>query len=150
MLERLPFGFIIPSHCTPEKLALAKAFRGNPTPQEAMAWEHLRRRGIGGWHFRRQQVIEGFIVDFFCAKLRLVIEVDGEVHDRPDVVEYDRWRDEVLEARGLRVERVQNADLSRERLAAVVEARAKGLDQAPPPARGGGSRGRVSEPPDAR
>ena len=144
MLPRIPFGFVIPSHCRPEKLALAKAFRANPTPEEARAWEWLRRRSADGWHFRRQQVIEGFIVDFFCAKLRLVLEVDGEVHDRPEVIEYDRFRDEVLVARGLKVVRVLNRELTEQAIADVVRARQAELGVSPPPPRGGGGWGRGS------
>jgi very-short-patch-repair endonuclease len=101
----------------------------------------LRRRKAAGWHFRRQQVIEGFIVDFFCAKLRLVVEIDGEVHGRPDVAEYDRWRDEVLVARGLKVVRVLNHELSEELIAALVRQRQGEIAESPPPPRGGGGRG---------
>jgi very-short-patch-repair endonuclease len=135
MPPRIPFGFIIPSHCSPEKLALAKLFRSNPTPEEARCWLWLRRRGIGGWHFRRQQVVEGFIVDFFCAKLRLVIELDGAFHDDPDAVEYDRYRDEVLVARRLKVERIRNAELTPDRLRQVIDERQHELSVEPPPPR---------------
>jgi very-short-patch-repair endonuclease len=86
-------------------------------------------------------VIEGFIVDFFCAKLRLVVEIDGEVHGRPDVAEYDRWRDEVLVARGLKVVRVLNHELSEELIAALVRQRQGEIAESPPPPRGGGGRG---------
>jgi len=135
MLPRLPFGFIIPSHCTPAKLALAKFFRSYPTPEEARCWHWLRRRGVGGWHFRRQQVIEGYIVDFFCAKLRLVIELDGSVHDRLDSIEYDRYRDEVLIARGLKVARIRNGELCLGRMGQVIDRRQRELGVEPPPPR---------------
>ena len=132
MLPSLPFGFIIPHHCRPAKLALAKAFRSAPTPEEARAWEWVRRRAIDGWHFRRQQVVEGFIVDFFCAKLRLVVEVDGGVHDDPKVVKYDEWRDSILSSRGLKIERIRNEVLTEARLGELVRARAIELKLNPP------------------
>lgn len=80
-------------------------------------------------------------MDFFCAKLRLALEIDGEVHDRPDVAEYDKWRDELLVARGLKVVRIRNADLTDQRLVEVVSRRQIELGVAPPPPRGGGGRG---------
>ena len=50
------------------------------TPAEKILWEELRANKLGV-HFRRQQVISGFIVDFYCHKAALVLEVDGDVHD---------------------------------------------------------------------
>jgi very-short-patch-repair endonuclease len=94
-------------------------------------WEIVRRGGIDGWHFRRQQVVEGFIVDLFCAKLRLAIELDGAVHNDPELARLDHERDEVLRGRGLKVIRLRNELISRETLAAIVKA-------ATPPPTGGG------------
>ena len=54
--------------------------RRDPTPAEARLWSVLRCRQLG-WKFRRQHVIVGYIVDFYCAELRLVVEVDGSVHN---------------------------------------------------------------------
>ena len=62
---------------TKEKLQRAKELRRNMTPAEKMLWGELRANKLG-IHFRRQQIIEGFIVDFYCHKASLVIEVDGE------------------------------------------------------------------------
>jgi very-short-patch-repair endonuclease len=50
------------------------------TPAERILWQELRGNKLGA-HFRRQQIIAGFIVDFYCHKVALVIEVDGDVHD---------------------------------------------------------------------
>ena len=49
------------------------------TPAEKLLWQEVRANKLGA-HFRRQQVIQGFIVDFYCHKFALVIEVDGDVH----------------------------------------------------------------------
>lgn len=69
------------SRCVaPTKLMLAKQFHRETTPAERTLWKAVRRKQVQGFRFRRQQVIEGFIVDFYCHGARLVIEVDGEIH----------------------------------------------------------------------
>ena len=80
-----------------------------PTPAEAALWQALRAHKLRGFKFRRQQVIGPFIVDFYCASTRLVVEVDGPVHERRS--DEDAARQEFLEARGLHVLRFQNADV---------------------------------------
>jgi very-short-patch-repair endonuclease len=64
---------------------------------------------LGGWKFRRQQVVEGFVVDFCCAELRVAVELDGSAHDSPEAWEYDDERTRAIEARGVRIIRVRNA-----------------------------------------
>jgi very-short-patch-repair endonuclease len=59
---------------------LARQMRHNPTEAENVLWQRLRDKGIGV-KFRRQHAIDRFIVDFYCAKSQLLIEVDGEIHD---------------------------------------------------------------------
>jgi very-short-patch-repair endonuclease len=90
----------------PMKLKLAKEFRRKMTPAERKLWKAVRRDQIDGFHFRRQQVIDGFIVDFYCDSARLVVEVDGEVHAFKTAG--DRLRDQILKSNGLRVLRVTN------------------------------------------
>ncbi|MCW3059863.1 MAG: hypothetical protein JWQ02_1684 [Capsulimonas sp.] len=94
---------------TPIKWLLAREMRRNPTAAEAKLWAHLRGHRMLGLKFRRQHVIEGFIADFYCHALKLVIEVDGEVHDTQE--EYDRDRQRFFERSGLSVLRVTNADV---------------------------------------
>jgi len=79
-------------------------------------WEELRANKLGV-HFRRQQVIQGFIVDFYCHKAGLVVEVDGDIHDLQK--EEDERREKVLSALGLRVVRFGNDEVM-ESLSAVV------------------------------
>src|SRR5438094_10564821 len=74
------------------KVALAKANRHEPTPAEATAWSLLRNRRCLGLKFRRQHVIRGFIVDFYCPELNLALEVDGTVHGQRNQAEYDEAR----------------------------------------------------------
>jgi very-short-patch-repair endonuclease len=98
------------------KLVLARSFRRQPTPAEAAAWRLLRGRAILGLKFRRQQVVAGFIVDFYCPSLRLVLELDGGVHDDPAQVERDTLRTHALSRRALDVVRIRNDQVSEHRL----------------------------------
>jgi len=78
------------------------------TPAEKVLWQELRTNKLGS-HFRRQQVIAGFIVDFYCHSAGLVIELDGDIHRGQQ--EYDAERDKILENMGLRVVRFANDDV---------------------------------------
>src|SRR5205807_9209835 len=96
-----------------QKRALAAKLRRSATPMERHAWSLLRDRGILGFKFRRQHVLRGFIVDFYCAAQRLVLDLEGDAHDGPDQRAYDAARAEVLEAAPFRVVRVRNGDVTR-------------------------------------
>ena len=98
----------------------AREMRQTPTSAEDALWQRLRRKQVMDVKFRRQQPIDRFIVDFYSAKLRLVIEVDGSVHDEPDQQDYDELRQAYLESMGLRVLRFRNEEVLRE-LDAVLE-----------------------------
>jgi leucyl-tRNA synthetase len=93
------------------KLQLARRFRRAPTAVEATAWRLLRDRALCGLKLRRQQVIAGFLVDFYCPSQRLVLELDGGVHDDPTQREHDRERTEVFKQLAIRVLRVPNHDV---------------------------------------
>src|SRR5215207_3725346 len=82
-----------------EKVERAKALRREMTPAERRLWQQLRDHRLAGLRFRRQQVVNGFIVDFYCHAAALVVEVDGSVHS--EQAEYDAERDRILAARGL-------------------------------------------------
>ena len=88
------------------KILLSRVMRRHPTQAEARLWSALRSRQLGGWKFRRQHVIVGYVVDFYCPDLRLVVEVDGPVHDRlhPD----DEAREEDLRRACVEVVRFSN------------------------------------------
>jgi very-short-patch-repair endonuclease len=94
------------------KLALARRFRRQPTPAEAEAWQLLRGERILGLKFRRQQLVAGFIVDFYCASLRLVLELDGGAHDDPVQAEHDALRTQALSRLAIDVVRLQNDQVS--------------------------------------
>jgi very-short-patch-repair endonuclease len=91
-----------------EKLKRARDLRSEMTPAEKVLWQELRGNKVG-LHFRRQQVIAGFIVDFYCHSAGLVIELDGDIHMEKQ--KYDAERDKVLEDMGLRVVRYVNDDV---------------------------------------
>ncbi len=95
-----------------QKLERARELRRNMTDEERILWEALRAGRFPGLHFRRQQVIDGFIADFYCDRLGLVIEVDGGHHEAR--ADYDAERDRVLKAHGLRVLRLSNAEVRAE------------------------------------
>ena len=76
------------------------------TPAERRLWQQLRANRLDNWHFRRQQIIAGFIVDFYCHRAKLVIEVDGPIHDKQQ--EADAEREAILRALGLTVLRFTN------------------------------------------
>jgi very-short-patch-repair endonuclease len=107
-------------HVSEEKRAQARRFRTSPTLAEKRVWNLLRGRGLLGLKFRRQQVVAGFIVDFYCAELGLAIELDGQGHLEPQQATYDRERDAVLSRLGVRVIRVPNDLATRESLEILI------------------------------
>ena len=83
----------------PPILANVRELRQPQTPAEEKLWMHVRSRQLGGFKFRRQHPIGPFIVDFYCAACRLVVEIDGESH--AEQVEYDLARTAWLNETGL-------------------------------------------------
>jgi very-short-patch-repair endonuclease len=73
-------------------IAKARVLRKNMTPAESILWDHLRRKALEGYRFRRQHPAGRFILDFYCHPLRLAIELDGSVHHLPEQAEYDADR----------------------------------------------------------
>ena len=87
----------------------ARELRRTQTPTEARLWAVLRDERQGT-HFRRQQVVEGFIVDFYCHDAGLIVEVDGAIHAQQR--EADAYRDAVLAGWGFTVLRLSNEDVT--------------------------------------
>ncbi len=73
-----------------------------------------------GLKFRRQYLLLGFIVDFYCAELRLILEIDGDVHMGEEQSQYDVARSAYMEAQGFKVLRLCNRDVTREHLASIL------------------------------
>lgn len=95
----------------------ARELRKNMTPAEKILWEKLRHNRLNGLQFRRQQIINPFIVDFYWHAKALVVEVDGDIHDLQ--TDYDAERSEYLIARGFRMLRVTNDDVESDLLSVV-------------------------------
>lgn len=91
---------------TPEIEEAARRLRKNLTPAEACLWSALRNKQLEGLRFRCQHPVSNFILDFYCAACKLVVEVDGEIHDRQ--IDYDRERTSTLAEYGYRVLRFNN------------------------------------------
>ncbi len=89
----------------------SRDLRSNMTDAEHELWRHVRRKQILGLQFYRQKPIHQYIVDFYCPKAQLVIEVDGGQHWQPDHAENDREREAVLEQLGLKTLRFSNLEV---------------------------------------
>ena len=94
-----------------ETFRLAKMLRKNMTEAEILLWNELKSNKLDGYKFRRQHPIGRFIVDFYCHKAKLVIELDGEIHQEPDVAENDINREKEITDLGIRVLRFSNTDI---------------------------------------
>ncbi|MES2617642.1 MAG: isoleucine--tRNA ligase [Bacteroidota bacterium] len=105
--------------------------RSNPTPAEAKLWEALKGDKLGGYHIRRQHIINDFIADFVCLKKGLVIEVDGLIHTLPDNIIADAERTKILNSEGFQVIRFTNDEILNN-LDTVLASIKKALDSAKP------------------
>jgi len=90
----------------------AKKLRREMTPAETILWKELRTNKLNDLHFRRQQIIDGYIVDFYCHQHSLIVEVDGEIHDLQK--ESDADRQDYLIARGFRMIRFTNEEIGKD------------------------------------
>jgi very-short-patch-repair endonuclease len=95
-------------------LILAKQLRNDETEAEKILWARLNKNQISGLQFRRQHPINVFIADFYCAKLKLVIEIDGNIHDIPEYHLHDEGRSALLEDFGITVIRFTNEQIMNE------------------------------------
>ncbi|MCW8888568.1 MAG: endonuclease domain-containing protein [Gammaproteobacteria bacterium] len=119
-------------------LERARQMRSNSSDAERILWEQLRGRRLGGYKFRRQVVIEPYIVDFVCFDAKLIVEADGGQHSEQQ--EYDARRTENLEQLGYRVIRFWNHEILSE-LPNVLEQIRLVLSEIPSPQPSPGGRG---------
>lgn len=89
----------------------AQALRKNETETEKILWERLRNNQLKGYKFRRQHPIGLFIVDFYCHRLKLILEIDGEYHNLPEQIKKDSERTQILESSGLQLIRFTNKEV---------------------------------------
>jgi very-short-patch-repair endonuclease len=99
---------------TPAIFKLAKELRKNETEAEKILWSKLNKNQIMGLQFRRQHPINIFIADFYCAKLKLVIEADGDIHEIPEYQNHDIGRSDMLNDFGITVIRFTNEQIIQE------------------------------------
>ena len=102
------------SHRTSDELKIARRnLRRDMTKAEKILWERIRDRRFMGHKFRRQHpLVKRFIVDFYCAKEKLVIELDGAVHSGREKM--DREREAYIEAHGIKIIRFKNDEVEKD------------------------------------
>ncbi|NVO21328.1 MAG: endonuclease domain-containing protein [Bacteroidetes bacterium] len=103
----------------------AKDLRERQTVAEKVLWEAIRSRRCNGLKFRRQHPSFRYILDFYCVEHKIAIEIDGSIHQAPEIHEYDDHRTTVLEELGLRVLRFSNKEVVNnlgEVLSSIIEA----------------------------
>ncbi len=93
---------------TPKLRSFAKEQRSIPTRAEDLFWHQVRAGRFHGYKFKRQVPIAPYIVDFLCAEARLIVELDGAPHDKPEQRAHDERRDAFLRGQGFRVLRFSN------------------------------------------
>ncbi len=94
----------MPQHRIPEEQRrFAKRLRSDQTALETRLWHELRAKRLDGWKFKRQVPIEGYVADFVCFEKRLIVEMDGPLHERPEQKLKDAKRDAVLASQGFRI-----------------------------------------------
>ncbi len=99
-------------HYNPKLKQLSRELRNNSTLSEVLLWNELKGRKIKGYQFMRQKPIDNYIVDFFCGKLKLIIEIDGDSHIYKQ--EKDETRQRRLEDLGLTVMRFNDLEVKRQ------------------------------------
>ena len=92
-------------------LQRARELRKSLTPAERKLWEVIRNGKLDGYKFRRQHPIYRYIADFYCHELRLVVELDGRVHDEANQQEHDNNRDLVIREFGIQILRFKNEEV---------------------------------------
>lgn len=96
---------------SPELFKRAEKLRERMTKAEVCLWEVLKNSKLEGYKFRRQHPIHKFIADFYCHKLKLIIEVDGKYHESEEQKNYDLERSELLTFQGIQIIRFTNEEV---------------------------------------
>ncbi len=99
----------------------SRQLRNNSTLSEVLLWQELKAGQMEGFKFNRQKPLDNYIVDFYCKKLRLVIEIDGESHFHDHKPTRNQKRQEVLEQMGLSFLRFDDLEVKRNMAAVLGE-----------------------------
>jgi len=97
-------------------MPVAKHLRENLTETERILWERIRNRKLEGIKFRRQMPLNfgighHYVADFYSKEKMLIIEIDGEIHSKEEIKEYDNYREKVLKESGYKIIRFSNNDI---------------------------------------
>jgi len=93
-------------------MAFARVLRKEQTETEVLVWEALRDRRFLGLKFRRQHIIKEYVVDFYCRKHKLAIEIDGKIHEHQE--DYDSNRQAEIESAGVTMIRISNTEVKKD------------------------------------
>jgi very-short-patch-repair endonuclease len=104
---------------TPLKTVRARELRKAMTPAEARLWSHLRNNQLENLGFRRQHPMGKYILDFYCASLKLAIELDGGQHNEPTHAVRDKARDYWFAAKGIETLRIWNSEVLEDTSSAI-------------------------------
>ena len=88
-----------------------KELRKKATKAEEILWNHLKEKQLSGFKFRRQYSIDQFVIDFYCTKVKLAIELDGSVHEADHMQIYDTAREEIIKTFGVTFLRFKNVEI---------------------------------------
>jgi very-short-patch-repair endonuclease len=99
-------------HYNPRLKEFARRLRNNSTLSEILLWKELKGKKIRGYDFHRQKPIENYIVDFYCPRLNLAIEIDGESHFANETK--DKIRQKTIEACGINFLRFDDSEIKRD------------------------------------
>lgn len=118
----------------------AETLRENMTPAETIMWNFLKANALQ-LKFRRQHPIANFIADFYCHSLKLIIEIDGDIHSNEDVKKYDEQRENYLKDLGLSILRFENEEVFNyfPDVITTIQNTISGLKSSSPPRRIGGN-----------
>jgi very-short-patch-repair endonuclease len=98
----------------PQNFSNAKNLRENMTNAELIFWNRVKNKQFHGLKFRRQHPIHKYIADFYCHKLKLIIEIDGDYHNTSEQKNYDILRTKDLNFQGIKILRFKNDEVENE------------------------------------
>ena len=122
---------------SPNTFDKARLLRNNMTEAENIVWDKLKNRNVFKARFRRQHPIGSFIVDFYCHEYKLAIEIDGEIHLKNEVIEYDDGRSHDIEKYDIKILRFTNNEVFTD-LKKITEEILKTIEVFKPPLGGRG------------
>ena len=129
---------------TAEQRAFAQRLRSDQTDCERLLWRQLRNRQLGGLKFRRQYPVPPYVLDFYCAELRLAIELDGGQHYADAAMQRDERRSRFLQEQGIGVLRFGNHEVLMQMTEVLAEIVRRAEIAAPHPSPlPGGARGPI-------